>query len=338
MNIAFLFFRWLAYRFKLFLGFFIILLFVISLPALYHMNLIPALYAAGVCTFLGILCCAFDFADFVKRCRQLFDVLGNSKVAMNLLPDPKGLPEEQYQYLVRELFDDRNAKISEIVKLKTETEDYYTLWAHQIKTPIAAMKLLLQSDDIQNSTFLMEQELFKVEQYVEMVLQYLRLDSLSADMVLKKYSVYDMVRQTVKKYSTIIIGKKLSLDLQEFDMTAVTDEKWMTFVLEQILSNSIKYTARGAIRIYPHPKKLKTLVIEDTGIGIKPEDLPRIFDRGFTGYNGRMDKKSTGIGLYLCKIVTDRLHHPLTVDSDPGKGTKVFIDFSRRREQNLPAD
>ncbi|PKM71531.1 MAG: hypothetical protein CVU92_08175, partial [Firmicutes bacterium HGW-Firmicutes-17] len=172
------------------------------------------------------------------------------------------------------------------------------------------------------------QELFKIEQYVEMVLQYLRLESMSSDLILVEYDLADIVRQAVKKYGIIFINKKISLELAELNCRVLTDEKWLVFVLEQIISNALKYTNQGKISIYLDDWSEKTLIIEDTGVGIRDEDIARIFDRGFTGYNGRMDKKSTGIGLYLCQQVLNKLSHSITVTSQVGKGTRVSIDLA----------
>jgi signal transduction histidine kinase len=137
-----------------------------------------------------------------------------------------------------------------------------------------------------------------------------------------------MVKQAVRKYGMIFINKKITLDLEQFDCRVITDEKWLVFVLEQIISNGLKYTNQGKISIYLDPLKEQTLVIEDTGVGIRDEDINRIFERGFTGYNGRMDKKSTGIGLYLCQQVLNKLSHVITVESRIGQGTRVSISFS----------
>lgn len=216
--------------------------------------------------------------------------------------------------------------------------DYFTLWTHQIKTPIAAMYLLLQQeipeqDRSQEIHFMkqyfiqkreIESELFKIEQYVEMVLQYLRLNSSVNDFVLQEYELDGMVRQAVRKYAPMFIRRKLSLHYEPLQVKAVTDEKWLTFVLEQILSNAIKYTSAGDIFVRMEGG---CLVVEDTGIGILPEDLPRIFDKGYTGYNGRSDKKASGIGLYLVKKILEKLGHKILIESEPGKGTKVKLLF-----------
>ena len=175
------------------------------------------------------------------------------------------------------------------------------MWTHQIKTPISALRLLLEGSEIPGRAgFLMREELFKIEQYVDMVLTFQRLESMSSDMVLQEYDLSSLIKQAVKKYSVLFINKGLRLELGEMDIQILTDQKWFIFCLEQILSNSIKYTPNGGITINA---KENMLSIQDTGIGIRPEDLPRIFDKGFTGYNGRMEKKSTGIGLYLCRRI-----------------------------------
>lgn len=225
--------------------------------------------------------------------------------------------------------------------------DYYSLWVHQIKTPIAAIRLLLQSQENmepgergstaeeieeQEAVFFknLKMELFKTEQYVEMVLSYLRMEEMSSDMMLQWYPLDDIVRQAVKKFSPLFIMKKIRLEYLKCETMVLTDEKWLVFVLEQLLSNALKYTAKGTITIYQEEGGYGRLVIKDTGIGIQAEDLPRIFDKGFTGYNGRQHKKSTGIGLYLCKCVCDKLNHKITVESDVGKGTQVYLELKRR--------
>ncbi|MEQ8197417.1 MAG: ATP-binding protein [Clostridiaceae bacterium] len=217
--------------------------------------------------------------------------------------------------------------ISKIDIKHTEMIDYYTLWAHQIKTPIAAMRLLLQSDQTEQNKELLGQT-FRIEQYVEMVLGYLKIHSPSSDLVLQNYRLLEIIRHCIRKYAHIFIGKNIALELKEMDCTVLTDEKWLEFAVEQIISNALKYTNSGKISIYMEDEEKKILVIEDTGIGITEEDLPRVFEKGFTGYNGRMDKKATGIGLYLCKKILDKLSHRITVISKVNVGTKVKIHLS----------
>ena len=171
----------------------------------------------------------------------------------------------------------------------------------------------------------MQTELFKTEQYVEMVLTYVRMEDMSGDLMLKEYALDNLIKQALKKYSRMFAMQKLALHYEALRVTVTTDEKWLVFVLEQILSNALKYTKSGSIHIYLSPNAPKTLVIEDTGIGIAPEDLPRIFEKGYTGCNGRADKRSTGIGLYLCRQIMEKLSHTIRIESEMGVGTKVYL-------------
>lgn len=214
-----------------------------------------------------------------------------------------------------------------------EKEDFFAMWAHQIKTPIAALNLLLQSKE--TDTGMCRQELFKIEGYVEMALNYLRFDGMSNDMVLSSVSLSSMAKQVVKKFRTVFIHKHISVQLENLDYNILTDEKWFVFVLEQIVSNAVKYTNEGSVTISAREEGRRILVeIKDTGIGIQSEDIPRLFQKGFTGYNGRMDKKASGLGLYLSKGVCNRLGHGLDVESVRGEGTKVTISVYNEKVKN----
>lgn len=313
--------------------FYLVLMFLYCVvAALSKIPMEPILYSTYVFGFIGIVVCLWDYQKYTKKYYALLNVYENRTISLEQLPLPNNLIEETYQEILQALYNNQQAAKMQLGEQITEITNYYTLWAHQIKTPIAAMKLLLEHKEEQNG-YMLETELFKIEQYVEMVLQYLRLESISSDLVLKPYALQDIVRQAVKKYAMSFIGKKLTLQLEPFEETVLTDEKWISFVIEQILSNSLKYTQAGSITISVEDTEEETrLMIKDTGIGISPEDLPRICERGFTGYNGRMDKKSTGIGLYLCKQVTTRLSHHLEVTSTVGKGTTVTLSFRKNRE------
>jgi signal transduction histidine kinase len=218
------------------------------------------------------------------------------------------------------LNDSMNMKYSDMV-------DYYTMWVHQIKTPIASMHLILQKEDSEYSRRL-RAELFRVEQYVQMVLCFLRLDSDFTDYVIKEYRVDDIIRPAVRRLAPQFIMKKLSLEYEQTDEVALTDEKWLSFVVEQVLSNAVKYTSAGSISIKCDGDRL---VISDTGIGIAAEDLPRIFDKGYTGFNGRADRKASGIGLYLCRRICDKLGHSIRAESVAGQGTTITIGLGRNR-------
>lgn len=244
------------------------------------------------------------------------------------LPEADRLEEEVYQKLIHVMKESQQELYSSMEYKFTEMMDYYTVWAHQIKTLIAAMRLNLQNEDSVLSRKLMA-DLFRIEQYVEMVLMYLRLDSDSSDYVIKEHKIGSIVKAAVKKFSGEFISRKISLDMKEIDGTVITDDKWLSFVMEQVISNALKYTPKGTISIYMEEPKI--LCIKDTGSGIAPEDLPRIFEKGYTGYNGRADKKASGIGLYLCKRICTNLGHQITVVSELDQGTLIRISLKQER-------
>ena len=284
-----------------------------------------ARYTALLCTALALAVALADLRRFALRHRQLSDALKSICVSDEQLPPPGDLIGEDYTRLIRALGEEKTRSAGAMDLRRREMEDYFTLWAHQIKTPIAAMRLILQTRP-ENSAGELSQELFRVEQYVEMVLNYLRLDSDSTDFVFKTCDLDGIIRQCVRKYAKQFIRKKISLEYGGTDVQVLTDEKWLCFVVEQLLSNALKYTNTGSIRIFTRGE---TLVIEDTGIGIAPEDLPRVFEKGYTGYNGRTDKKATGIGLYLCKRILQKLGNEISISSVVGQGTRVSIDLRR---------
>ena len=256
----------------------------------------------------------YGFEEFFKMCVEC-------GVSGAIIPD---LPFADYQELLHLLYDKNLRTISETDGARRDMEDYYTLWAHQIKTPIAAMRLLLAENEDANRLPLAE--LFKIEQYVDMVLQYVRLGCESSDLLLERCDLDSIIRACLRKYARSFSLKKLSFSFTETNLTVLTDEKWLSFVIEQLFSNSLKYTPSGKISIYAEGERL---FIKDTGIGIRPEDLPRVCEKGYTGVCGRADKRSTGIGLYLCKSILSRLGHSLEIISAVGEGTTVIIGLQR---------
>lgn len=302
--------------------------------SLYSLEFDAILYCFILSGSLSFLFSFYDFFKYFKKHKLLYNLKNQIIFSLDNLPEANNLIEKDYQKLIHILYDDKVNLSSEADIKQTEMIDYYTMWVHQIKTPISAMRLMVQSQDLYYKSELLS-ELFKIEQYVEMVLQYLRLYSISSDLVFEKYNLYEIVKQAIKKYSIVFIQKKIALDLKNLDVLVITDEKWILFVIEQIISNALKYTHEGTISIYMDSNSSKTLVIEDTGIGIQQNDLPRIFEKGFTGYNGRIDKKSTGIGLYLCKRIITKLSHSISITSQVSVGTKVKLDFS---VSNIPIE
>jgi signal transduction histidine kinase len=286
------------------------------------------LYSCALCLATGLIWMVFHFLRFVNRHKELQCKIREIVESYDRLPPPETLAEQDYQEMIS-LLGRRCQELSTSFEAsRQDSLDYYTTWVHQIKTPISVMELMLQSKDTTEYRAL-SAELFRIEQYVEMVLGYLRLDSDSSDLVFARHDLDTLIRQSIRKYAPSFVQKKLRLIYEPASIQILTDEKWFCFLLEQLLSNAVKYTWQGSVTISISPDRI--LTIRDTGIGIAPEDLPRIFEKGFTGYNGRAHKKSTGLGLYLCKQAANRLGIPLQTTSTPGEGSCFYLDLSSEK-------
>ena len=292
-------------------------------------------YIGSMLLFVAVLFLYDVRTDAIQYGLLLSTVLFLLNLTVQFFKFQKRLSEQDYQNIIKNLKEQNSELKSQERIFKQEMSDYYSMWVHQIKTPIAAMHVLQQTleEEYPEEKYIKEikLELFKIEQFVEMVLTYLRMGEMSGDLKFEKYSLDAIVRQVIRKYSQMFILRKIHLQYAKTSQYIVTDEKWLQFVLEQVLSNALKYTKDGGmIFIYTEEKEnKKCLVIEDSGIGIQAEDLPRVFEKGFTGYNGRADKKSTGIGLYMCKKIMERLNHQIWIESEVDKGTKVYLALAR---------
>ncbi len=290
---------------------------------LYHLPLSAVLYPAILCTLLGTACLGSSmYRDYRKHklLTELKALRGN--VLESELPVPVAAEEQDYQEIIRSLCMERRTLEEHHAEAYQEMIDYFTIWVHQIKTPIASMRLNLESEDSRLSQRL-KSDLLHMEHYVEMVLTYIKMGAESTDYVFAEVSLDKIVRENIRKLRGDFIIKKLGLVYEPTAETVISDEKWLSFVIEQLLSNALKYTSEGSISIFV--ENPGTLCIRDTGIGIAPEDLPRIFERGYTGTNGRRDKHASGLGLFLCKEICRRLGAEITVSSQVDAGTTVKI-------------
>lgn len=301
---------------------------MLSVLSLYDIPAEPIIYGAILCAIAGLASFLYGYHTYKIRKEKLQRIQKTLPLDLEKLPSPADGAEAEYQEMLLRLNRMRMEADSARYRFSTELTDYYTMWVHQIKTPISAIRLLLSGGSPENKAA--SNELFKIEQYVEMVLGYLRSEDMSSDMKFQSCNLDKMIKEQVRKYARIFIGKKLSLDYHETNETVLTDPKWLGFVIGQIFSNSLKYTKTGKISVYMSEIMPHTLVIEDTGIGIRPEDLPRVFEKGFTGCNGREENRSTGIGLYLCAKIMKRLGHKISIESAPGEGTKVYLYLGRK--------
>ena len=305
--------------------------FALILAVTFHLYRLPVeavLYPSALCLVLGMVCLGVDFARTRRRHRALSALRGLE----DALPEVRDIEAADYREIVGRMQERQEALEATAEAEMSAMVNYYTLWAHQIKTPIAAMRLRLQGVDSDEARALLS-DLRRVERYVEMVLTYLRLEGDGTDYVIREVDMDGVLRPVFKQFAGEFISRRLKLDYAPVDARVLTDEKWLAFVVEQVLSNALKYTPEGTISVYLEAPL--TLCVRDTGIGIAPEDLPRVFEQSYTGLAGRTDRRASGIGLYLCKRVCDRLGHDIRVQSVLGEGTTVKIDLSARK---LPLD
>lgn len=295
--------------------------------SLYNLETEAVFYAAGLCVLVGIVILAVKFANDFRDHHKREDLLKRIEFSYNELPGAKTLAEEDYQRMVHILGELCSERMTGWKKERQDSLDYYTTWVHQIKTPIAVMRMSLQEEDTKEHRELLA-ELFRIEQYVEMVLSYIRLEGSERDLLIREYDLDGIIRQAIHKYALQFVHRRIRLIYEPVKVRVLTDEKWLLFILEQILSNAVKYTPKGSVTI--RVSEDKKLTVEDTGIGIAPEDLPRIFEKGFTGYNGRADKKATGLGLNLCRKAADNLGIRITAESEVGKGSRFTLDLKEK--------
>ena len=329
----------------------ILMIVTMSCIHLLYMYLIGArkqdvVYAAVLDAILLLITVLVGFFRYSSKVKALSNALKRPVEEQAQLPEATDDVEMLYHRLLENQSIARSESESSAAIRQSQMRDYYSMWVHQIKTPISAMKLLLEAereelgqlmcDEEQQAAFKelsdnldsFEDELFRIEEYVSMALQYQRVSSTENDFVLEKVSVDGVIRDTIKKYAKIMIRRHIGMNYSGTGQEVYTDGKWLAFMLEQILSNAIKYTPQGVVTIETAEEKDRFFItIKDTGIGIKAEDLPRVFEKGYTGYNGHADKKATGIGLYLCRQMADKLGHTIRMESEIGKGTKVWIGF-----------
>lgn len=332
---------------------------------------------------LYIVYLIYDYSVFADKIRTLERNIKTDDIQNIALPDKKNDVEALYADIIIKLHEQKRKQYDAGVEASRNLKDYYACWAHQIKTPIAAAKLIIQSlddvvrnlentswgnscnecydkryDDLKNNQSNeknddndleklnrklneLSHEMFRIEFYTDAVMDYLRLEDISSDYEFKLCRLDVAVKKVVKKFAPQFIGRHISLHIEQIEDSVCTDSKWLGFIIEQLISNAVKYSKDGgSVRIYTlHgsdgiKKNSKDdslqLVIEDTGIGISEEDIPRIMERGFTGYNGRLDKKSSGIGLYLCRKAADRLGFVITYDASYKNGTRVLLDMTQR--------
>lgn len=284
----------------------------------------PYLYACLLClTGLGLWLLA-DWLRFRRHRLALRRVRRGLPGSLDHLPPVKGPLIGEYEALLFGLSGQLREQRTQSDARYQALMHYQALWNHQVKTPIAAMRLLLRREDSAQGRQLLG-ELNKVEQYVDMALHYVRLDDRASDFVFARAPLRQIAGAAARRHAAQFVLKRLelSIDIPE-GLSVLTDAKWLEFVLGQLISNAVKYTKAGGVRL-GYDESRRELSVQDSGPGIPAEDLPRVFDLGYTGYSGRVFQQSTGIGLYLCRQACAKLGIELRLVSSPGEGTRAVL-------------
>lgn len=278
---------------------------------------------------------SYIIAEYIKQKKfyvevtNIMDNLDKKYLLVEIMKEPEFIEGKLVYNLLKVGNKDMHEHVKKYKDMESEYREYIETWVHEIKTPIASARLIIENN--QNEvTRNINYEIKKVEEYIEQVLYYSRSNNVSKDYIISEVSLSTLVRNVVKRNSRDFISKKISFDMEAVEGTVYGDAKWLEFILNQVVGNSIKYTREkeGKVRAYTVKNENNiVLTLEDNGIGIIDKDINRVFEKGFTGENGRMYGRSTGIGLYLCKKLSDQLGLGLSLTSKSGEGTKVNIIF-----------
>lgn len=299
----------------------IFLIYVMFLLAstLFGLNTNYIIYIVLVSLFMFVVNIIISYVKYRKIIQDIDDWSMDKT-----LREPYIIAETQFAKKMLNL-QKENERMENAFDIKMrDFKDYITIWTHQIKTPLFSLSLILNDHPVDSHAA--QGEVFEIEEYIESLLSYMRLESLSTDFVFEEAFLDELINSSIKKYAKVFIKKKNQVKFTPTKLKITTDIKWFGLILDQILSNANKYTDQGLIEIYIEGTKL---IIKDTGIGIRKEDLPRVFDKSYTGYNGRIYKKSTGIGLNLVKTTADNLSIDVFIESEVDVGTKVILNLSR---------
>ena len=271
------------------------------------------------------------YRKYFSNINNILESLDKKYLLPEVLQEPNFMVGENINDILKELSRDMHEQVKHYRNIQEEYREYIEMWVHEIKTPIASSKLLIENNT-NEVTRKIDTQMDRIENYVEQVLYYSRSDEVGKDYIIKKVGLSKLVKDVIKRNQRDFISKRISLQLGDLDEIIYSDTKWVEFILNQIIGNAIKYSKGKDDKIEIYLKKISSavvLTIKDHGVGIIERDLNRVFEKGFTGENGRKFGKSTGIGLYLCKKLTDRLGLGLQVQSEENVGTEISIIFPK---------
>ena len=274
----------------------------------------------------------FKRKKFYDNLLKMLEELDEKYLITEIIKTPNFLEGQIFKNSLEQI---DKSMLENVNKYKYMTEDYkeyIELWIHEIKIPISASKMVIENN--KNAiTKSIDEELDKVENYIEQALFYARSNTVEKDYYIRKVVLKEIVNESIKKNKSSLIQEKISIDIHDLEIEVNTDNKWIVFILNQIIQNSIKYRKKenSVIEIYANQGKENVILyIKDNGIGIKQGEITRVFEKGFTGTNGRLsNKKSTGIGLYLCKKLCNKLGIGIELNSVQNEGTEVKLVFPK---------
>jgi signal transduction histidine kinase len=337
------FFKYLKENYKLLIFYFILMIFISTAIYLDRINRVTdanLLYIMLVSLFMFVVYLVLDYIIKTFRIKSLMKFVA-SEDKTPVLPAPQDYKEEIFLNIINDLYKDYTMSLKNMENKFKENNDFMTAWVHEIKTPITTSKLLIESEEMEDSAFIMsiKEEMEKIEDYVEKVLYYSRSDDFSKDYIISEVYISNIAKESIKKHSLIFIKKHINLvNNIEKNLYVNTDKKWLLFIIDQLVSNSLKYAENNATIKFSTDENHKEvlLIIEDSGSGIKKEDMERLFTKAFTGNNGRnINMKATGLGLYLSQKIAKKLGHYITLESEYGKGTSVCIHFPKWEDYHL---
>ena len=295
---------------------------------LYRIPIEVILYPCILTIVFVLIVLLFDYIKYKEKVNKIIQICNDISSCYSVKINDKNIFDEYYLDIINELLKENRKQVSQIQQRVSDINDYFSIWVHQIQTPIASMKLKIDNEQI--DLLQLASDLNRIDHYVDLVLSFLKFDEEKIDLYFRKTDVDRIMRESLKKFSNDFIIKKIKLDYKLSKREVLTDEKWLSFVFDQLLSNALKYTDKGTISIYYDGENC--LCIKDSGIGIALADIERLFEKGFTGYNGRQYKKASGIGLYMCKRMCDKLNIAISIESVVNEYTLVKLKLLSNEE------
>lgn len=269
------------------------------------------------------------YKNYYNQIEAMLEKLNKKYLVPEMMKEANFVEGEKLNNILKEISRDMHENVKYYKDMQEEYREYIEAWVHEIKTPIASAKLVIENNK-NEVTDKIDLQLDRIERFVEQVLYYSRSNNVGKDYIIKQIDLNNIVRNVIKRNYRDFIHKKIKLDIQDTSEVVYSDGKWTEFILNQIIVNSIKYSRdkEPMINIYSIKETNSVmLIIEDNGVGINHKDINRVFEKGFTGDNGRKFSKSTGMGLYLCEKLCIKLGLKISIDSDVQKGTKVTLVF-----------